>query len=159
MKCPKCGKVLDPARHGDLVCDGQVWCDGCHYYEQELLRPREFKEIEAWSALICAAFGLKPVPLEQDQDPANFRKEASVVLAEADHGQKAILLYPPGCRLTTLCHELAHIISGEDHTPKWAATFARLVAWVKARLEKNAGPPGWPGKVSVYPGPPFTQTR
>jgi len=159
MKCPKCGKALDPAKHGDLVCDGLVWCDGCHSYTLELICPREFEEIRAWNVLICQALGVELVPLGYDPDPAKFRKEASLVTAEADHGKKAIVFYPPGCRLTTLCHELAHLLSAEDHTERWAATFAGLVAWVKERLEKNEGPPGWPAKVSIHPGPPFTVKR
>jgi hypothetical protein len=142
-----------------LACDGNVWCDGCHSYSWELLRPRDFQEMEAWSAFICTALGMDPVPLVADPDPAHFRKEASVVTAEADHGQQAILLYPPGCRLTTLCHELAHLFTGEDHTERWAAAFARLVAWVRERLEKDEGPPGWPARLPIYPGPPFTVKR
>jgi len=159
MKCPQCGKALDPAKHGDLVCDGEVWCDGCRGYDWELLRPRDFQELRAWSDLICQACGRAPVPLAADPDPAKFRTEASVVTAEADHGQKTIVLYPPGCRLTTLCHELAHLLTGEDHTPRWAATFAQLVAWVKARLEEDSGPPGWPARLPIHPGPPFTVKR
>jgi hypothetical protein len=58
MKCPQCGKVLDPARHGLLVCDGVVWGDKCRGYDWELLRPREFEEVKAWGPLICAAFGV-----------------------------------------------------------------------------------------------------
>ena len=43
LKCPKCGAMLDPASHGDLVFDGQVWCDRCHEYDRELIRPREIE--------------------------------------------------------------------------------------------------------------------
>jgi hypothetical protein len=44
------------------------------------------------------------------------------------------MLHPPGHRLMTLCHELAHLFTGQDHTEDWALTFAALTAWVKARL-------------------------
>ncbi len=159
MKCPRCGKTLDPARHGELVCDGHVWCDGCHAYSWDLLRPRDFQEIEAWSGLICHAFGRDPVPLVQAPDPASFRTGDSVVTAEADHGQSTITFSPLGCRLTTLCHELAHLVTGEEHTARWAAAFARLVAWVKERLERDEGPPGWPARQPIYPVPPFTVKR
>jgi hypothetical protein len=34
----------------------------------------------------------------------------------------------------SLCHELAHLFTGQDHTEAWARNFATLVAWVKMRL-------------------------
>jgi len=142
LKCPQCRAVLDPADHGDLVFDGLVWCDRCRAYDRDLIRPREFQEIVSWSHLICKAFGFSPVPLEIADDPAVFRREFSVLMAEADHGQKSIIFYPPGCRLTTLCHELAHLYTGQDHTREWAGVFASLVAWVRSRLEAGRGAEG-----------------
>jgi len=65
-----------------------------------------------------------------------------VVTAEADHRRRCVILYPPGCRHLTLCHELAHLFTGQDHTPVWARTFARLVAWVKANLPEDHYPRG-----------------
>jgi ribosomal protein S27AE len=152
LRCPGCGQGLDPAKHGDLICDGQVWCDRCHYYDAELLRPRDFQEIAAWGRFIAAAFGFDPIALEEDSDPALFRKSDSVVTAEADHARRAVCLYPPGLRLLTLCHEMAHIITGHDHTPRWAKTFACLVAWVKSRLSRDLGPAGFTPRLSVYAG-------
>jgi len=55
-------------------------------------------------------------------------------MAEADHGSGVIVLYPAGLRLVTLCHELAHLITGQAHTEAWARTFAKLVAWVREQL-------------------------
>ena len=142
MNCPKCGKPLDPARHGDLVCDGQVWCDGCHAYARQLLQPREFSEIQAWGRRICEAFGYAPVDLVTGDPPPppgpfDFLEDQKLLMAEADHREGCIILYPAGCRLTTLCHELAHLITNPDHTREWAETFARLVAWVKERLPED----------------------
>jgi hypothetical protein len=37
MNCPQCGTPIDPARHADLVFDGQVWCDRCHRYDDRLM--------------------------------------------------------------------------------------------------------------------------
>lgn len=154
MQCPKCGAILDLARHGYLVFDGQVWCDRCRSYDGELLRPRDFQEIKAWSRMICEGFGFPPVPLEENPDPAIFRLEASVLMAEADRQQKSICFYPPGCRLTTLCHELAHVYTGQDHTREWAETFAELVAWVKSYLDEDNGPEGFRARLSIYAGLP-----
>jgi hypothetical protein len=154
MECPKCGAILDPASHGDLVFDGQVWCDRCHEYGRELIRPRDLKELQAWSRIICRAFGFLPVPLEENADAAVYRKEASVLMAEADHRHRSIRFYPPGCRLATLCHELAHIFTGQDHSREWAMMFANLVAWVKARLEEDYGPQGFRARLSIYAGVP-----
>ncbi len=75
--------------------------------------------------------------LENPEARSNWRlywHDDTCLLAEAYHDQRTILLYPPGQRLTTLCHELAHIFTQQDHTPAWAQTFARLIAWVKQRL-------------------------
>ncbi len=154
LECPKCGRILDPGRHGDLIFDGQVWCDRCHEYDRELIRPRDFPEIKAWSQLICEAFGRDPVSLREDSNPALFRKEASVVLAEAEQRERSIVFYPPGLRLTTLCHELAHIFTSQDHDEAWAGTFARLVAWVKSRLAEDRGPEGFQARLSIYAGIP-----
>ncbi len=154
LKCPKCGAILDPASHGDLVFDGQVWCDRCHEYGRELIRPRDMKEIEAWSRMICQVLGFPPVLLEENADPAVFRKEASVLMAETDHRHRSIRFYPPGCRLATLCHELAHIYTGQDHSREWAMMFARLVAWVKTRLAEDQGPRGFRARLSIYAGVP-----
>ena len=154
LECPKCGRVLDPERHGDLIFDGRVWCDRCHEYDRELIRPRDFQEIKAWSQLLCETLGLEPVSLREDSNPALFRKEASVVLAEAEHRQRAIVVYPPGLRLTTLCHELAHIFTGQDHDAEWAGTFARLVAWARSRLAQDQGPEGFQARLPIYAGVP-----
>lgn len=154
LECPQCRAVLDPADHGDLVFDGQVWCDRCHAYDRELIRPREFQEIESWSHLICTAFGFSPVPLEIDDDPAVFRLESSVLMAETDHGQRSIRFYPPGCRLATLCHELAHLYTGQDHTREWAGMFASLAAWVRSRLDAGEGVEGYQARQPIYAGVP-----
>lgn len=138
MKCPKCGKVIDPAQHAELVFDGQVWCSECRQYEPELVSPRSFAELEKWAEKICIAFGCEPVWLRQDLAAFAhlevYWKESTVLLGEADHEQRCILLYPPGFRLSSLCHELAHIFTGQDHTEDWARTFAKLMAWVKGQL-------------------------
>ena len=154
LECPQCRAALDPADHGNLVFDGRVWCDKCHAYDRELIRPREFPEIESWSHLLCAAFAFPPVNLEIDPDPALFRLESSVLMAEADHRRRSIRFYPPGCRLATLCHELAHLYSGQDHTRRWAGVFASLVAWVKSRLEAGEGVDGYPARQSIHTGVP-----
>ncbi len=154
LQCPKCGRVLDPAHHSELVFDGHVWCDGCHEYDRELNRPRDFPEIQAWSHLICANFGWAPVVLEANTESHRYRQATSVLLAEAYHQHRAILFFPPGYRLSTLCHELAHILTGHDHTCEWAATFARLVAWVKAQLAEDRGPEGFQARLSIYAGVP-----
>jgi hypothetical protein len=154
LECPKCGAVLNPASHGDLVFDGQVWCDRCHEYGRELVRPRVLKEIKAWSRMICQAFGFPPILLKENTDAAVYRKRASVLMAEADHRCRSIRFYPPGCRLATLCHELAHIFTCQDHSREWAVMFARLVAWVKTRLEEDLGPQGFRAKLSIYAGVP-----
>lgn len=138
MNCPQCGQVLDPAQHGDLTFDGQVWCRPCRPYGEELERRRDFGELEEWARRICAAFGQEPVPLEQNPEALKdlwvYWQGDKCTLAEADHGQRLILLFPPGYRLTSLCHELAHIFTRQDHTPEWARTFAQLIAWVRAQL-------------------------
>ena len=154
LECPKCGRILDPGRHGDLIFDGQVWCDRCHEYDRELIRPRDFQEIKAWSQLICTSLSLEVVSLREDSNPTLFRKEASVVLAEADHRERSIVFYPPGLRLTTLCHELAHLFTGQDHTREWAEMFAVLAAWVKSMLDNGQGPPGYQARMSIYAGVP-----
>ena len=55
-------------------------------------------------------------------------------MAEADHGSGVIVLYPAGLRLVTLCHEMAHLLTGQGHTKAWARAFAKLVAWVREQL-------------------------
>jgi hypothetical protein len=142
LTCPGCGKSLDPANHGELVCDGEVFCDGCRLYDRRLIQPREFQEIQDWNRRICEAFGFEPVTLRQGDDrlpagPFDFLDDKKLLMAEADHREGVIVLYPPGLRLTTLCHELAHLMTGQDHTLEWARTFAKLVAWVKARLPED----------------------
>jgi hypothetical protein len=138
MNCPQCGIPIDPARHGDLVCDGQVWCDRCHRYDERLMEKRPFPELETWAQEICQAFGQAPVHLRRDPDylpnPQKYWNGETFLLAEAFHQQRLIMLHPPGHRLMTLCHELAHLFTGQDHTETWARTFAALTAWVKARV-------------------------
>ena len=140
--CPDCGKELNPANHGALVCDGEVCCDGCNLYDRRLIKPREFEEIQGWGRRICQAFGFEPVALVKGDEgpppgPFDFLNEKKVLMAEADHRQGEIVLYPAGWRLTTLCHELAHLMTGQDHTAAWAKMFAKLVAWVKERLPED----------------------
>jgi hypothetical protein len=138
MNCPHCGKALEPEKHGDLVCDGQVWCHCCHRYDERLLAARPIPELENWAEQLCAAFGQDPVRLRRDPEflpnPEKYWDGATFLLAEADHDKREIMLHPPGHRLETLCHELAHLFTGQDHTGNWARTFAALVSWVKARL-------------------------
>jgi hypothetical protein len=140
--CPDCGRELNPANHGELVCDGEVFCDGCRLYDRRLIQPREFEEIEEWGRRICETFGFEPVTLAKGDDrppagPFDFLYERKLLMAEAHHRQRMIILSPPGLRLATLCHELAHLMTGQDHTAAWAKMFARLVAWVKERLPKG----------------------
>ncbi len=136
--CPGCRKKLDPQDHADLVCDGQVYCDLCHRYPRLLLIPRTLKELEDWNRRLCQAFGVEPPTLRLEEppeaDPPLIPLSAKLLMAEAHHGQGLITFYPPGLRLLTLCHELAHLMTGQDHTPLWAHTLARLVAWVKEHL-------------------------
>jgi hypothetical protein len=138
MNCPRCGKVIDPARHGDLVFDGQVWCEGCHRYDDRLMEVRSIQELETWAQRLCQTFGQAPVRLVRDQEylpnPRKYWDGETFLLAEALHQPRCIMLHPPGHRLMTLCHELAHLFTGQDHTEAWARTFAELTAWVKARL-------------------------
>jgi hypothetical protein len=138
MNCPQCGITIDPARHGDLVFDGQVWCDRCHRYDDRLMEKRPFPELETWAQEICRAFGQEPVHLRCDPEylpnPRKYWNGETFLLAEAFHEPRYIMLHPPGHQLMTLCHELAHLFTGQDHTEAWARTFAELTAWVKARL-------------------------
>jgi hypothetical protein len=138
MNCPQCGVILDPARYADLVFDGQVWCNRCHRYDDRLLEKRSFPELEAWAQRLCQAYGQDPVHLWRDQEylpnPNKYWDGATFILAEAFHGSRSIMLHPPGHQLLTLCHELAHLFTGQDHNEDWARTFAALVAWVKSRL-------------------------
>src|SRR3974390_2548526 len=139
MECPRCGKILDPAGHGDLVCDGQFFCDHCHRYDRRLLEPRSFEDITLWHQRLCQACGCEPPPLTLGEalsrpGPFDFLEDQKVLLAEADHREGAIVLYPSGLRLATLCHELAHLLTGQDHTEAWARTFAQLVAWIRQQL-------------------------
>jgi hypothetical protein len=147
VNCPGCGKMLDPTRHGELVCDGEVYCEGCHRYARELLLPRPFEEIAAWNRSICEAWGWEPPTLTQGDlppvGPFDFLADLKLLMAEADHRARSILFYPPGLRLATLCHELAHLMTGQDHTEAWARTFAELVAWVKARLPEDLSTQGF----------------
>ena len=139
MECPRCGKTLDPAGHGGLVCDGEVFCDQCHRYDRRLLEPRSFEDLTAWHQRLCRALGLEPPPLVPGEAPSpagpfDFLEDKKVLMAEADHREGVIVLYPAGLRLATLCHELAHLVTGQDHTAAWARTFAKLVARVKEEL-------------------------
>jgi hypothetical protein len=138
MNCPNCGKALELERHSDLVFDGQVWCDRCHGYDERLLATRPFPELEIWALQICQAFGQEPVHLQRDPaylpNPNKYWNGATFLLAEAFHEPRGIMLHPPGHRLMTLCHELAHLFTGQDHTEAWARTFATLIAWVKSQL-------------------------
>jgi hypothetical protein len=154
MACPQCGAILNPANHGDLVFDGRVWCDRCREYGRELIRPRDLREIQAWGRMIGRELGFPPVHLEDNAAPAVLRPGAPVLMAEADHRRRSIRFYAPGCRLATLCHELAHIYTGQDHTREWAIMFAQLVAWVKNRLGQDRGPQGFRARLSIYAGVP-----
>ena len=140
MKCPKCGKKLDPANHGGLVCDREVFCERCHRYDRRLLESRPWEEITRWNRRICQAFGYPPPELTTKESrpvvegPFDFLEPKKLLMAEADHREGTIVLFSSGLRLATLCHELAHLMTGQDHTEAWARTFARLVAWVKEEL-------------------------
>jgi hypothetical protein len=139
LSCPDCGRWLDLEAHADLVCDGRVWCCSCRQYAPELTVNRSFPELQDWAGAISTAFGQDPVLLlENPEARSNWRlywHQDTCLLAEAYHEHRSILLYPPGQRLTTLCHEMAHLFTRQDHTPTWAETFARLITWVKENLE------------------------
>ena len=138
MNCPKCDKTLEPDQHGRLIFDGLVWCDQCHGYDARLLARRPFKELETWAQRLCLAFGQGPVHLRRDPDylpdPKKYWNGATFLLGEAFQEPRCIMLHPPGHQLMSLCHELAHLFTGQDHTEAWARNFATLVAWVKMRL-------------------------
>ena len=139
VKCPTCGKKLDPRRHGDLVCDGEVFCSQCRLYDRRLLEGRTFEEISHWHERLCQAFNYEAFSLAMGEPspppgPFDFLEEKKVLMAEADHRERVIILYPAGLRLATLCHELAHLMTDQGHTAAWAKTFAALVAWVKVQL-------------------------
>jgi hypothetical protein len=139
LACPDCGRRLDLEAHADWVCDGEVWCRGCRQYPAELNKNRDFHELQDWAGAACAAFGQEPVLLlENPQARSDWRlywDNDVCLLAEAYHDHRAILLYPPGQRLTTLCHELAHLFTRQEHTPTWAETYARLISWVRENLK------------------------
>ncbi len=136
--CPGCGCRLSVSAHAEVVYDGQLWCRRCRRYEADLEANRELAELRAWAHRLCQAFAQDPVTvLENPAARTDWRlywQDDVCLLAEAYHEQRAILLYPPGQRLLTLCHELAHLFTGQDHTLAWAQTFAHLVAWVKGNL-------------------------
>jgi hypothetical protein len=133
MNCPKCGKPLNPEAHQELVFNGQTWCCQCHSYDWELIRLRQADDIRVWGQRLCAAFGEDPVPIEIY--PAMLTRQGrKIQVAEVHHRLRLIDLYTPGLTLVTLCHELAHVFTAEDHTTYWAQTFAQLVAWVKGQL-------------------------
>lgn len=140
MECPKCGKTLDPTNHGGLVCDGEVYCEKCHRYDRRLLESRPWEEITRWNRRICQAFGYPPPTLTTEESPplvaGPFDRlgDKKLLMAEADRRERTIVLFSSGLRLATLCHELAHLMTSQDHTEAWAQTFARLVAWVKENL-------------------------
>jgi hypothetical protein len=138
MNCPKCDKTLEPDQHGRLIFDGQVWCDQCHRYDTRLLAMRPFTELETWAQRLCRAFGQEPVHLRRDPDylpdPRKYWNGTTFLLGEAFHEPRCIMLHPPGHQIMSLCHELAHLFTGQDHTEAWARNFATLVAWVKMRL-------------------------
>jgi hypothetical protein len=138
--CSKCGKTLDPTCHGDLVCDGGVFCDRCHRYDRRLLDLQPLEEIAQWNRRICRAFGYPPPTLTTEDSPPlvsgpfDFLEGKKLLMAEADHREGTIVISSSGLRLATLCHELAHLMTGQDHTEAWARTCAQLVAWVKEQL-------------------------
>jgi len=140
VECPRFGKTLDPADHGGLVCDGEVFCEGCHRYDRRLLESLPWEEIIRWNQRICQAFGYPPPALAMEESPPlvegpfDFLEDKKLLMAEADHREGSIVLFSSGLRLATLCHELAHLMTGQDHTEAWAWTFARLAAWVKENL-------------------------
>lgn len=138
MLCPGCRRPLDLEDHGSLVFDGQVWCCRCHAYPPALTQERGLPELQAWCDRLCQAFAQPPVQL-QDKPEAKYDwrlywQNDKCLLAEANHRHRVVLLYPPGHRLLTLCHELAHLFTGQDHTPAWARSFARLTHWLRRLL-------------------------
>lgn len=133
LHCPQCGQPLNPKEHQYLVFDGLVYCSLCRSYDEELVRLRQADDIRIWSERICAAFGEDPVPIETFP-AAIYAHTRNIMVAEVNHRKRRIDLYSQGLSLATLCHELAHVFTAEDHTPHWARTFAELVAWVKAQL-------------------------
>jgi hypothetical protein len=68
LTCPDCGKILNPANHGELVCDGRVYGDGCRLYDRRLLQPREFGEIQDWGRRVCEAFNCETIALFKSAD-------------------------------------------------------------------------------------------
>ena len=139
MECAECGIDLDPEDHAGLVCDGEVFCVQCRRYDRRLLEPRSFEEIMAWHQRLCRSIDCVPPALALGKPPPppgafDFLEDKKVLMAEAYHQEGVIVLYPPGLRLATLCHELAHLLTGQDHTGDWARTFAGLVARVKEQL-------------------------
>lgn len=135
LRCPACQCPVDPEDHGSLVFDAQVWCSSCHAYPPAFLETRSLAELQAWCDRLCQAFAQPPVQLLEDPEARyNWRlywRDNKCLLAEANHRHRLVLLYPPGQRLTTLCHELAHLFTGQDHTPVWARTFAQLIHWLR----------------------------
>ena len=100
MNCPKCGKILEPDRHGQMVFDGQVWCDRCHRYDKRLLELRPFRDLETWAQRLCRAFAQDPVHLRHDPDylpdPRKYWTGATFLLGEAFHEPRCVMLHPPG---------------------------------------------------------------
>lgn len=133
MNCPKCGKAIDIREHQNLIFNGQVWCNQCRTYNYELTRLRPPQEIRFWCQRICEAFEENLVAIETF--PALIYHDQPIIrVAEVDHCQRILNLYTQGLSLAILCHELAHIFTGQDHTEDWARTFAELIAWVKCQL-------------------------
>ena len=97
--------------------------------------------------MICREFGFPPVLLEDNAAPAVSRPGAPVFMAEADHRRRSIRFYAPGCRLATLCHELAHIYTGQDHSRDWAMMFAQARGLGKNPAGRGSRSPGLQGQI------------
>ena len=126
------------------------WCatakffvSGAAVYDRRLLEPRSFEEIMAWHQRLCRSIDCVPPALALGEPPPppgafDFLEDKKVLMAEAYHQERVIVLYPPGLRLATLCHELAHLLTGQDHTVDLGPDLRRS---------------GGPGQRAASPGP------
>lgn len=52
---------------------------------------------------------------------------------------RSVIRYRSPCPLLTVPHEVAHFTTGEDHTPRWAAEYERLIPLAVAIAEDMTG--------------------